>query len=216
MRPRTLIVSTLLHTGAVLGIGLWVGAFAGPGRLPTPTIALALDEPVEVVVVERRDEPLDLQFEEPAVQPVEPWMPMPEFVPDERLEEVTPVETEPPWTEPRARVFAREPELEVVEAAAEPVVESFVEALYHDDRNKPPVYPRLSKLRNETGVVVLLLTIDVTGQVTEVELEQGCGHPRLHRAAIVAARDWVFAPARENGTPVVSRKRHTVEFRIES
>ncbi|MCA8943233.1 MAG: energy transducer TonB [Planctomycetes bacterium] len=219
MRPRTFLISTMLHVGAVVGIGVCCGAIAGPGRAPCPTVAFLLDEPVDIVVVETVDEPVEPEQNEPEPpMPSEPFVLPAEFRPEERFEDVAEIQPEQRLRQIRTRVRAAvEPAPEVVEVAAEPVVAppvAFVEAKARDDQNVPPRYPRESVRLGETGEVVVLLEIDARGNVLSAELHRGCGFPRLHRAVLDAARGWKFEPARELGEPVASRKLHTTVFEL--
>lgn len=61
--------------------------------------------------------------------------------------------------------------------------------------------------------VVLLLTIDAAGKVTEVVLRQGAGEP-FDPAAVAAAQKFEFEPARVDGQPVAVKVPYTYVFKI--
>ncbi len=59
--------------------------------------------------------------------------------------------------------------------------------------------------------VILAVTVDRTGHVTQVEVMQSAGDA-LDQAASVAARQWLFEPAKKDGNPVTARIRVTFDF----
>lgn len=226
MRVRTIMTSTVIHASVACGLGVWVGAFDAPAR-PDVTFRIALER--EAFELPDESEPEEV---EPIPESAASWQPTliePEILPDESVfeaprrdpqEEVV-VDDPRPVVEPWVRVRpepteepAEDPIVEEPPPAAPATVPVFVAAKQRDDRNRPPSYPRESVRRNEVGEVMLLLSIDAEGNVISVELDRGCGYPRLHRAAIAAAKAWKFEPALQDGKPVASTKLIPVEFRI--
>jgi iron complex outermembrane recepter protein len=65
----------------------------------------------------------------------------------------------------------------------------------------PPVMPADAPVLEGPAVVLLRLTIDAGGQVSQVEVRESA-HPALDRAATEAALRWRFEPARRGGEPV--------------
>lgn len=63
-----------------------------------------------------------------------------------------------------------------------------------------------------TGRVVLLLTIDAAGVVTDAVIESSLD-PRVDEAALADARAFVFAPATRDDVPMAVRIRFACEFR---
>lgn len=97
---------------------------------------------------------------------------------------------------------AREPaEVEADQALVPPELLEFHEATY------PPQAAR----ERLGGRVVLLLTLDVEGRVSEAEVETPAGHG-FDRAAREAALRFRFAPARRGSTPIPARIRYVYEF----
>lgn len=78
-----------------------------------------------------------------------------------------------------------------------------------------PRYPAEARARRLEGTVLLLVSIDVAGQVTGIGLLQSCGHQVLDRAALAAVRAWRFNPARQDGVAVAARVEVPVRFRFE-
>jgi iron complex outermembrane receptor protein len=76
---------------------------------------------------------------------------------------------------------------------------------------KDAVYPREAASTMNGVTVVLLVTVDAEGHVRDVEVENSGGEA-FDTAAITAARDWMFVPAKRDGQPVVARIR--VPFRF--
>ena len=77
-----------------------------------------------------------------------------------------------------------------------------------------PVYPNGLKRRNIEGDVKLMVTIGLSGEVTDVKVLKGSGHAEMDTAAISAARQQRWTPARKDGEPVVTTQSYTVRFRI--
>jgi TonB family protein len=74
-------------------------------------------------------------------------------------------------------------------------------------------YPEQARSERLEGTVVLRLSIDVDGQVTEAEVIEPAGHG-FDEAAREAALRFRFAPARRDGQPVPSRIRYPVVFKL--
>ncbi|MEI8254794.1 MAG: TonB-dependent receptor [Deltaproteobacteria bacterium] len=76
-------------------------------------------------------------------------------------------------------------------------------------------YPAAARDAGIQGSVVLQLTIDDTGRVNEATVSEGLGHG-LDEAAIAAARQFEFSPARQGGQPVRARIRYRYRFTLET
>jgi protein TonB len=73
-----------------------------------------------------------------------------------------------------------------------------------------PVYPPMAKAAHIQGQVVIRMTIDERGLPSDVEAVSGL--PALQAPALVAARQWRFEPARQNGQPVAATFLLTLNF----
>ena len=73
----------------------------------------------------------------------------------------------------------------------------------YKNRN-PPHYPKAAIRKGEQGNVVLDVTVDATGKVTGVQIDQRGtdASTALQLAALQAAGNWKFNPGRKNGKPV--------------
>ena len=78
----------------------------------------------------------------------------------------------------------------------------------------PPKYPPEEQRRGIQGTIVLIVSIDASGDVLDVEVERSSGNRNLDRAAITAAKRWRFNPEVKNGQKVASRVRVPVEFKM--
>ena len=65
-----------------------------------------------------------------------------------------------------------------------------------------PTYPELAKQMRLGGSVILLLSIEPDGVVSDVKVQSG--HPLLVPAAINAVRQWKFAPSSQASQSTVS------------
>jgi len=81
--------------------------------------------------------------------------------------------------------------------------------------NKPPVYPRVARLRGMEGTVLLRLKIDSKGSVIRVLIEKSSGYPILDSAALEAAGDWTFYPARKADEEIWSEVLVPVTFKLD-
>ena len=77
-------------------------------------------------------------------------------------------------------------------------------------RRVEPVYPDLAKRARVQGVVLLQVTVDETGNVTDLKIIRG--HPLLNQAAVDAVRQWKYSPTLLNGEPVPVIATVTVNF----
>jgi TonB family protein len=77
----------------------------------------------------------------------------------------------------------------------------------------PPVYPRDALDKGVSGKVLLLVDVDAAGRVSDVALSgHGSGDAALDQAAMAAARQWRFVPAKARGRAIASRMKIPVNF----
>lgn len=65
-----------------------------------------------------------------------------------------------------------------------------------------PAYPPQSRRLGETGVVVLRVELNESGNVALARVDRSSGFMRLDEAALAAVRAWRCTPARRNGQAV--------------
>jgi protein TonB len=75
-----------------------------------------------------------------------------------------------------------------------------------------PVYPELAKRARVSGVVILQVTVDEEGSVTELKVLRG--HPLLDEEAKRAVQQWKYSPTLLNGEPVPVIATVTVIFNL--
>jgi TonB family protein len=73
------------------------------------------------------------------------------------------------------------------------------------------VYPASALRARKHADVVLAVTVDANGHVSNVEVLDSGGED-VDEAAVIAARQWTFVPAQRNGRPVASRIRVPFHF----
>ncbi|HEY6461122.1 MAG TPA: TonB family protein, partial [Polyangiaceae bacterium] len=78
-------------------------------------------------------------------------------------------------------------------------------------QHQDAVYPPSALAERKHADVVLVVTIDADGHVSDVKV-QTSGGADLDEAAVVAARQWTFVPATRGGKPVPSRIRVPFHF----
>jgi TonB family protein len=80
-------------------------------------------------------------------------------------------------------------------------------------RQVTPQYPEPCKEQGIEGVVVLQVTIDKSGGVTNLKVLKDV-HPLLDKAAVEALQQWIFEPVLLNKKPVSVFFNVTVNFRL--
>ena len=75
-----------------------------------------------------------------------------------------------------------------------------------------PVYPELAKRARVQGVVILQVTVDEEGSVSEIRVLRG--HPLLDDEAVRAVKQWKYSPTLLNGEPVPVIATVTVIFNL--
>ena len=76
----------------------------------------------------------------------------------------------------------------------------------------PPNYPPEERRRGIEGTTVLIVSIDATGGVLDVQVEKSSGNRNLDREAVKAAKRWRFNPETRDGRKIASRVRVPVDF----
>ncbi len=91
---------------------------------------------------------------------------------------------------------------------------TFVAARALNERNSPPVCPRVTRQRGWQGVSVLEVRVDMDGRVVELRVVESSGLAALDRAALDAVRDWRFEPARQGELAIESRVEVPIVWRL--
>lgn len=80
--------------------------------------------------------------------------------------------------------------------------------------NRPPAYPDDALRRRLQGQTMLRIVVASDGIVGRVTVERSSGHPSLDDAAVRAAREWRFSPARRRGTAIEDEVLVPVRFSL--
>ncbi|HXG28294.1 MAG TPA: TonB family protein [Nevskiales bacterium] len=104
-------------------------------------------------------------------------------------------------------------------AAATPAAEATGELLIQEPRFRrppqPPAYPRQSRLRGESGTVLVRARVEADGSLSEVQLLVSSGYRLLDRAALAAVRQWEIEPWRQGERRLAAWVELPVVFRLE-
>lgn len=134
---------------------------------------------------------------------------------DVRPTELRPTELRPQELEaPDAPPQPSAPPQAVEQAAASAPVQARVDAPPAPRRKICPKYPVEARRRGEEGDVTVELAVDVRGRVTDVKVVASCGFAALERAAVAAARNATFRPAKRGHKAVPAVARLTLTFRL--
>ncbi len=80
--------------------------------------------------------------------------------------------------------------------------------------NVAPDYPEAKRGSGERATVVLVLTLDAEGAVSDAKVQSGAGEA-FDEAALAAARKLVFKPATRDGKPIPARISFRFDFAVE-
>lgn len=78
-----------------------------------------------------------------------------------------------------------------------------------------PVYPAVSKRLREAGTVLLRVSLDASGSVSDITIQTTSDFPRLDQAAIEAVRQWRFIPATRGQQAIASTAFVPIEFKYQ-
>ncbi len=78
-----------------------------------------------------------------------------------------------------------------------------------------PQYPRAARRMGVEGTVVLRLSIDVSGKLTQAEVVQSAGHG-FDEEALRAVRQSVFSPAVREGRPIACVALLQIRFQLDN
>lgn len=88
-------------------------------------------------------------------------------------------------------------------------------ATYAASNRKPP-YPRLSRLNDEQGTVVLRVLVKADGTAGNVEIKTSSGYPLLDESARSTVLTWNFIPATVDGKPVAEWYQVAIPFTLQN
>ena len=80
--------------------------------------------------------------------------------------------------------------------------------------NNRPAYPDSSKGKNEHGNVQLDVSVDASGNPSQVTVDMTSGFADLDQAAVAAVQGWHFVPATKDGAAVAGSTKVVIHFQI--
>ncbi|MEI6890867.1 MAG: TonB family protein [Pontiella sp.] len=231
MHPRNSIVNLPLLAGIILSVTLHGIAVYSKGIYTPPQPQLKQGRTVVLLTLipriaspaaapkTRPPEPEPVETDVRA-DPISPPSTEPIPAPDPAVESPSeeaqlPVEKSKPHTatppEPQPAERATESSLEQNASAIE---DKGVTSEARSTTAPPPQYPRISRIRNEEGKVILLVQVLSSGEAGTVRIISPSQHKRLDAAAVKAVQKATFIPALQFGQPVDSELELTYTFTL--
>lgn len=200
MHKRNPIINVPMLIGIVLSIALHGAALYSNGIYTPPIPALEQGRTIVHLTLVPSMASQSSTPESPVEKPMEQPMEMPVPIPVEKA------------VEPKAVA-----QTESVDSAEQ-------DASLQEDKGvitdtalsgpfRPP-YPRMSKLRGETGTVTLSIQVLSDGSVENIAILQSSGYRRLDEAALKAAKKTTFTPATQFGRNIDSETELSFTFRL--
>jgi protein TonB len=191
--------------GFIVVVALHLGLFYALQSGLARTLIDKVAGPLETKIIEEIEaDPEEPPPPEVKLERVLPVMEIPDFV----VTENTPTAPTITTTTEKPKVAPPPPAKEVVvpprQNARNPIAQ--------------PEYPTMSRRLGEEGAVILLLTLDEDGRVTDAKVDTSSGFERLDEAAVKEAkrpRNWKFVPGTINGKPAPMAFKFRVVFKIE-
>jgi protein TonB len=187
-----------------------------PKTEPQPPEPLPTDDPLA------RRPPQLPDATRPTTEPPPDVVAVVEPPPPERAEpkeEIVEVEVEPPpkkTADAKPRVIESPVESVASVAAQAQAGVEYDELPHPHPQNRQPPYPREAYLQRLQGTVVLHLQVLADGTIGDVRVIHSSGVQSLDDAAVRAARQWRYTPARRAGTSVAIVFETRVNFTIRS
>lgn len=220
-----ILSSVLLHLALAFGLVWSLSALSGPvalAQLDVSSVELSLAEDDVETAAPVASLPSPPVPRPPSARPDVPPPPSLASEPDSSL----PLPDEPQVKE--ADVPPDLPDLEPVRDVRPPVPETppvppapaaaprqaKVDAPPSLKKAIRPDYPHGARLRREEGDVLLEIRVSASGAVEGVKVVAGSGFPELDAAAVRAAREARFTPARSGREKVSSLARIKLDFRL--
>jgi protein TonB len=169
-----------------------------------PSIASKASVPEPIPPEPQPEKPLEIPIEPQVEQAFQPSLPAEPIAKPEPLPEPEPTPMEVAET---AAVNSQEQDASLAEnkgvsADAQPF-----------DAVKP-IYSRISRRRGEEGTATLSIEVLASGKAGTVSVIHSSGYSRLDEAALKAARQTTFAPAKQFGRAIDSTTELAFTFRL--
>jgi protein TonB len=216
--PSAAVATLALHA---LLIAVAVHAFSGKPSYqpPTPLTVELLPAPPPPLAPAASAEPAA-----PSAPPKKFRPPRPKATPahKQRTLPATATQTAPAASETAAPVASAAP-TQAPAAASTPApppapapARTSVSVASYAASNRRPVYPRMSRMNDEQGTVVLRVLVKEDGSAGAVELKASSGYPLLDDSALSTVRTWRFNPATVNDKPVAEWYQLSIPFKLQN
>jgi protein TonB len=108
------------------------------------------------------------------------------------------------------------PSVQAAPASPAPPAKTSVSVASYAASNRKPPYPRLSRLNDEQGTVVLRVLVKADGTAGNVEIKTSSGYPLLDESARTTVQTWRFNPATVDGKPISEWYQVTIPFTLQN
>ena len=126
----------------------------------------------------------------------------------------SPADVIAPAPRPASAVTAAEPGPAAPPAPATPIGLGAELSVSCPERTAP-TFPLMSRRMGESGVTVLRVELNETGQVSAARVATSSGYARLDEAALAAVKSWRCNPAQRNGQPVRAVATQAFKFLLQ-
>jgi protein TonB len=201
-------------TGIVLSLAIHGAAFYSKGLYSPPA---PRHETGQTVVHLTLMPSLASQAAEPESAPSpEPQPEEPVTQPDElpTQQAILPQPSPEPSVEPQSKSIPEETAVNSPEQDASLAEEKGVSAIAQTSKAIQPIYPRISRRRGESGTVTLAIEVLANGRAGQISMIQSSGYRRLDEAAVEAAEQTGFIPAKQFGRAVDSSLELSFTFEL--
>jgi len=190
--PRTLEITL------AVGIALHVLLF-----LTVPAIRIAPYRLREAPPIQVFEIPDEIKVQDPPKEVRRPEIPVDfEITPTADPTTTLPIQVDNPFAHPVTAGPAETPEF--VSVDQEPAILKRV----------PPVYPDIAREAQAEGTVWVEIVVGTTGRVLDARVIRSDAIPALEKAALDAARQWLFTPGLQRHIPVKTRVRVPFVFSL--
>ena len=237
---KAVLISFAAHALVALALAFWIGhaaaveiplldlsavevSFSEVEREASPAVPAPPPEESDPAPPPPEPDPAPSPPPEPDPAPPPPPEPDPAPPPPPEPDPAPPPSSEPvpPPPDPDTKIINEQTTEQINEPTA-PVSESEapkqakVDAPPRPFKTIRPDYPKGARQRGEEGNVDLELAISANGRVESVSVVRSSGYPELDAAAVRAAKNARFTPAKSGRVAVASTARLTITFKLTS
>ena len=207
---KTDLLKVFVAASVVAHIGV-----IGWGHFYSPKAQYAVEQApnrLEVFIIEEVKQKVPkIKPDEEVITVKDPIDASPEVVQGEEIKIEEPIEE----IEEKEVVEEKEVEKEQEAIVQTPQQGALDEAKPDALKNRAPKYPKIARLNNWEGTVVISVKVGVTGLAVEVKVKKSSGHRVLDQSAVRTVKKWKFLPAHVGGLAIASTIEIPVKFVLE-